>query len=203
MKQIFFCCIYCFISFFINGQNKDSLKLQKIRKNAFYLNAGFATLLNYERILYVKNGHQFTARLMYAHYRFKDGFDKNVPYHWVWNTGFGGSLIYSKHLAKQKHHLDIELMYIYAYGTTVGGTIFYSINGNIIDNTYTYPYNEKGFFYKIGWRRQRLDGGWLFRASVGIGNRHENYSQAFPNNGGYIAKTLMFPFPEICVGYSF
>lgn len=189
--------------FSMNAQEKDSTQKQKIRKNAFYLNAGFATLLNYERTLYMKKGHQISVRLMYAYYTFKERFDNNVPPHWVWNEGFGGSLIYSKHLAKQRHHLDLEIMYIKAYGTTVGGSVLYMTNGNIIDKTYTFPYIEQGFFYKIGWRRQRADGGWLFRASIGIGNKHEDYSQAFPDNSGYIAKTLMFPFPEICVGYSF
>ncbi|TAG04229.1 MAG: hypothetical protein EAZ44_05060 [Cytophagia bacterium] len=168
--------------FLLNAQQKDSTKVTKFKKNAFYISFYSQFTLNYERILFVKNKNIIIARLSGAYWENNinySNFGKNPTN----NTYLGVGLIYARSFKNPKHHLNIELFYLHVKGTDP------SLQPSIARN---YPYLANLYAIKSGWRRQKSDGGWLWRVNASTGKMVEDESLT----------TTVF-YPEVCLGYSF
>ncbi|TAH28856.1 MAG: hypothetical protein EAZ06_08625 [Cytophagales bacterium] len=174
--------------FSLKAQQKDSLKLIRGKKDALYIGSYAQLTLNYERILFSKNKNTIIARLSGAYWENNENLGNNFPKVWSNKTYLGLGLIYAKSFKNPNHHLDIEFYYLNVKGTEP--SVQTSITGSILGNI-TYPYLADIYAIKSGWRRQRPDGGWLWRVNISIGRRLENFYH-----------TTVF-YPEVCLGYSF
>ncbi len=168
------------ISFSLRAQQKDSIRF---KKNAIYfgLNSG----LSYERVLFTRKKTKIIGRVFGIYLGGENEVGIYSPKYLIPSKLIGTSLIYARSFNDPNYHLDVEILYADGQSMGINGSQDYK-NLTYTIRVFTHPIVEKYFLGKIGWRRQRPDGGWVCRMNAGL----------------TLDKNL-YIVPEIALGYSF